>query len=41
MGLFSFPDDRLRDRLRDLNLSMMTPLEAMNVLHQLIEEVKK
>jgi DNA mismatch repair protein MutS len=41
MGLFSFSDDRLRDRLRDLNLSMMTPLEAINVLHQLIEEVKK
>ena len=41
MGLFSSTDDRLRGRLRDLNLSTMTPLEAMNVLHQLIEEVKK
>ena len=41
MGLFNSTDDRLGDRLRDLNLSMMTPLEAMNVLHQLIEEVKK
>jgi hypothetical protein len=41
MGLFNSTDDRLGDRLRDLNLSTMTPLEAMNVLHQLIEEVKK
>jgi len=41
MDLFNSTDDRLGDRLRDLNLSTMTPLEAMNVLHQLIEEVKK
>jgi DNA mismatch repair protein MutS len=41
MGLFNSPDDVLRDRLSRLDLSIMTPIEAMNVLHQLTEEAKK
>lgn len=41
LGLFNSTDDRLRERLRQLDLSGMTPLEAMNVLHQLTEEAKK
>jgi DNA mismatch repair protein MutS len=41
MGLFSFSDEHLRDRLSRLDLSSMTPLEAMNILHQLAEEAKK
>jgi DNA mismatch repair protein MutS len=41
MGLFSFSDEHLRDRLGRLDLSSMTPLEAMNILHQLAEEAKK
>jgi DNA mismatch repair protein MutS len=41
MGLFNFPSEYLRDRLSRLDVSSMTPLEAMNVLHQLTEEAKK
>ena len=41
MGLFNSSDDVLRDRLSRLDLSIMTPIEAMNVLHQLTEEAKK
>jgi DNA mismatch repair protein MutS len=41
MALFGFPDDRLRKRLGALETSNMTPIEALNILHQLSEEAKK
>jgi len=41
MALFNSAEDRLRKRLGGLDLSTMTPLEAMNLLNQLIEEAKK
>ncbi len=41
MGLFNSADDVLRDRLSRLELSSMTPIDAMNVLYQLTEEAKK
>jgi DNA mismatch repair protein MutS len=41
MALFGFHDDRLRDRLSALDTSSMTPIEALNVLHQLSQEAKK
>ena len=40
LGLFS-STDRLRERLSQLDLSNMTPIEALNLLHQLTEEAKK
>jgi DNA mismatch repair protein MutS len=40
LGLFS-STDRLRERLGQLDLSNMTPIEALNLLHQLAEEAKK
>jgi len=41
MALFNSAEDRLRKRLRGIELSAMTPLEAMNLLNRLIEEAKK
>ena len=41
MGLFSPPQDRLREELRTLDVSLMAPIEALNVLHRLAEEAKK
>ena len=41
MALFGLPDDRLRKRLGALETSNMTPIEALNILHQLSEEAKK
>ena len=41
MGLFSPPVDRFRDELSKLDVSHMTPMEAMNALHELTEEAKK
>ena len=41
MALFGVHDDRLRDRLSALDTSSMTPIEALNVLHQLSQEAKK
>jgi DNA mismatch repair protein MutS len=41
MGLFSFSDNRLREQLAQLDVTAMTPLEAMNALHRLAEEAKK
>ena len=41
MALFNVSDTRLRDRLSQLDVSVMTPMEAMNTLHQLTEEAKK
>jgi DNA mismatch repair protein MutS len=41
MGLFSATDDRLRDRLAQLDIANLTPIQALNVLHELTEEAKK
>ncbi len=41
MTLFFPGDDSLRRRLREIDLAAMTPLEAMNLLNELIEEAKK
>jgi DNA mismatch repair protein MutS len=41
MALFNSAEDRLRKRLGGIDLSTMTPLEAMNLLNRLIEEAKK
>jgi DNA mismatch repair protein MutS len=41
MALFAAVDDRLRDQLSQLDVSTMTPMEAMNALHRLTEEAKK
>jgi hypothetical protein len=41
MGLFDLKDSRLRDLLSQLDVSNMTPIEALNMLHRLTEEVKK
>jgi DNA mismatch repair protein MutS len=41
MGLFSPLEDRFRDRLSKLDVSHMTPMEAMIALHELTEEAKK
>ena len=41
MGLFSASDDRLRTRLSQLDVANLTPIQALNVLHELSEEAKK
>jgi DNA mismatch repair protein MutS len=41
MALFGQPEDRLRDELRQMDVSSMTPMEAMNTLFRLTEQVKK
>lgn len=41
MALFGCVDDWLRKRLSALDTSSMTPIDALNVLHQLSEEAKK
>lgn len=41
MGLFDLRETRLLDELNQLDVSTMTPIEALNTLHRLIEEVKK
>ncbi len=41
MPLFGAQADRLRERLSDLDLSNTTPIEALNLLHELTEEAKK
>jgi DNA mismatch repair protein MutS len=40
MGLFGSMDRKLREELRRIDMSRMTPLEAMNVLHSLSEKAK-
>ena len=39
--LFGAVEHRLRDQLSRLDVSTMTPMEAMNALHRLTEEAKK
>jgi DNA mismatch repair protein MutS len=41
MPLFSDTEKKLRNRLRSLDVSRMTPLDALNTLFQLSEEAKK
>lgn len=41
MGLFGPSQDSIREQLRKLDVSLMTPVEALNVLHRLSEEAKK
>jgi DNA mismatch repair protein MutS len=41
MALFSVSDNRLRERLSQIDVSSMTPMEAMNTLYRLTEEIKK
>ena len=40
--LSMFPEESLfLDELRDLNLNEMTPLQALNYLHELTDRLKK
>lgn len=41
MPLFSPANHRLGEELKKLDVSVLTPLEALNILHRLVEEVKK
>jgi DNA mismatch repair protein MutS len=41
MGLFAATDDRYRERLAKLDVTRMTPMEALNLLHELAEAAKK
>ena len=41
MLLFADGEGRIRDELRKIDVSMITPVEALNVLHRLVEEVKR
>ncbi|MBM2803053.1 MAG: mutS-1 [Deltaproteobacteria bacterium] len=41
MGLFAPADNRYRDRLAQLDVAQMTPIEALNLLHELSEAAKK
>ena len=41
MALFSAEDNRLRQRLTQLDVGNLTPIQALNVLHELSEEAKK
>ncbi len=41
MALFSAADNRLRQRLTQLDVANLTPIQALNVLHELSEEAKK
>jgi len=41
MGLFGAAADRLRQRLTQLDVANLTPIQALNVLHELTEQAKK
>jgi DNA mismatch repair protein MutS len=41
MGLFSAAENSLRDKLRKVDVSALTPIQALNLLHALAEEAKK
>ncbi|MSP40596.1 MAG: DNA mismatch repair protein MutS [Deltaproteobacteria bacterium] len=41
LGLFSAAENCLRDRLSNLDVNSLTPLDALNLLHQLSEQAKK
>jgi DNA mismatch repair protein MutS len=41
MPLFSSADHRLRQELRSIDVTQLTPVEALNILHRLSEAAKK
>jgi len=41
MALFGVSDNRLREQLSEIDVSSMTPMEALNTLYRLTEEIKK
>jgi len=41
MALFGSAESKLRDELEKIDVSTLTPLEALNLLHDLVEQVKK
>jgi DNA mismatch repair protein MutS len=41
MALFASADRRLREELRSIDVTQLTPIEALNMLHKLSEEAKK
>jgi DNA mismatch repair protein MutS len=41
MGLFTAEPDPIREQLLNLDVTQMTPVEALNVLHKLTEQAKK
>ena len=41
MALFASAEHKLREDLRRLDVSQMTPIEALNLLHKWSDEVKK
>ncbi len=41
MALFASADRKLREDLRRIDVTQLTPIEAMNLLHRLSEEAKK
>lgn len=41
MALFASAEDRFRDQLRSIDVSTITPVEALNVLFKLSEDAKK
>jgi type III secretion system FlhB-like substrate exporter len=40
LSIFAFEDDKLRQRLKEMNIEGMTPLQAFQVLAELISEAK-
>jgi len=41
MMLFNRVDEGLRERLKAIEISILTPIEALNLLYQLVEEAKR
>ncbi len=41
MMLFTSSDTKLREELRRVDVSVLTPVEALNLLNRLVEEAKK
>ena len=41
MALFASADRKLREELRHIDITQLTPMEAINLLHKLSEEAKK
>jgi DNA mismatch repair protein MutS len=41
MGLFGAVEDKLREEMNKIDVAKLTPLEALNLLNELVERVKK
>jgi hypothetical protein len=41
MTLFTSAEDRFREQLRSIDVSTITPVEALNILFKLTEDAKK